>query len=158
MVKPVGGEGKKEAIEDIMVKNNFKPSDLFYIGDSITDVQPLRFARENHGVSVSFNGNEYAMREGEIAVISENTTITSILADIFNRKGTDTVLEFVNTYSENSELALNAEYVNKDLRDMLIEFELPIVEIVTPNNMEKLIKTSSDFRKKLRGESIGGLG
>ena len=58
---------------------------MFYIGDSITDVQPLKFANDNGGIAVSFNGNEYAIKEAEIAVMAENTTITSILADIFNK-------------------------------------------------------------------------
>ena len=58
-VKPVGGEAKKEAVLDIMAKNNFQARDLMYVGDSITDVEPLQFAKENGGIAVSFNGNEY---------------------------------------------------------------------------------------------------
>lgn len=158
MVKPVGGEGKKEAVLDIMSVNNFKPSDLFYIGDSITDVQPLRFANENSGVAVSFNGNKYAIQESEIAVIAENTTITSILADIFNKHGTDTVLDFTSSFTENPHNALESGYVNQELADKLMQSELPIVKIVNCNNMEELIRSSSNFRRKLRGESIGGLG
>lgn len=158
MVKPVGGEGKKEAVLDIINKNKFKPSDLFYIGDSITDVQPLRFANENNGVSVSFNGNEYAIKESEIAIIGGNTTITSILADVFNNNSTDTVREFVNAYSEDPLQALKVGYVNQTLADNLMKSELPIVKIVNSNNMKELIKASSNFRRKLRGESIGGLG
>ena len=158
MVHPVGGEGKKLAVLDIISKHGFKPSDLFYIGDSITDVQPLRFARENKGISVSFNGNEYAIKASEIAVLSENTTITSILADIFNYHGTSTVIEFVENYSKNPVKALRSEYVNADLKDILVKSELPIVKIVNPDNMEQLIKSSSIVRRNLRGESIGGLG
>jgi len=158
MVKPVGGEGKKEAVLEIMAKNSFKPSDLFYIGDSITDVQPLRFAKENSGVAVSFNGNEYAIQESEIAIIGGNTTITSIMADIFNNNNTDIVLEFVKAYSENPIQPLKAGYVNQTLTDNLMKSELPIVEIVNSNNIKELITASSNFRRKLRGESIGGLG
>lgn len=157
-VHPVGGEGKKQAVLDIISKNSFKPSDLFYIGDSITDVQPLSFARENKGISVSFNGNEYAIKESEIAVLAQNTTITSILADIFNSHGTTTVLEFVKQYSENPSKALKSDYVNGYLKDKLSKSELPTVEIVKSDNMEQLIKSSSIIRRKLRGESIGGLG
>jgi len=35
---------------------------------------------------------------------------------------------------------------------------LPKVQIVTAENMETLAKESSEFRKKVRGESIGRLG
>lgn len=158
MVRPVGGEGKKDAVLNIISKNGFNPSDLFYIGDSITDVQPLRFARENNGISVSFNGNEYAINESEIAVLSENTTITSILADIFNTHGTSTVLEFVELYSENPTKSLEADYVNGDLKNTITKSKLPTVEIVNTDNQEQLIKSSTLIRRKLRGESIGGLG
>jgi hypothetical protein len=35
---------------------------------------------------------------------------------------------------------------------------LPKVQIVTAENMEMLVKESSGFRKKVRGEAIGSLG
>jgi len=36
--------------------------------------------------------------------------------------------------------------------------KLPRVEIVTSQNMEKLMKESTSFRKTVRGEAIGKLG
>ena len=158
IVKPTGGEGKKEAVQDIISRYKLKAKDLFYIGDSITDVQPLRFANDNGGISVSFNGNEYAFKEAEIAVIAENTTITSILADIFNRYGTDNVFEFVVSYNDDPIKALESRFVNQSIAKKLMASPMPQVEIITCHNIENLIEKSSKFRKKLRGESIGGLG
>ena len=158
IVKPTGGEGKKEAVQDIISRFKLKATDLFYIGDSITDVQPLKFANDNGGIAVSFNGNEYAIKEAEIAVIADNTTITSVLADIFNRYGTDNVFEFVVSYSKDPEKALESKFVNPLLASKIMNTNLPEVEIITCHNMEDLIEKSSRFRKKLRGESIGGLG
>jgi energy-converting hydrogenase A subunit R len=159
VVNPIGGEGKKEAVLDIISRFKLKASDLFYIGDSITDVQPLKFANDNGGIAVSFNGNEYAIKESEIAVIADNTTITSLLADIFNRYGTDNVLEFAVSYSEDAMAALNTSFVNPKLAKQIMEAEnLPHVEIITCNNMDSLTEKSSEFRRNLRGESIGGLG
>jgi energy-converting hydrogenase A subunit R len=157
-VQPIGGEGKKDAVMDIISKNNLRGSDLLYIGDSITDVQPLRYANNEGGVSIAFNGNEFAIREADIAIMAENTIITSIIADLFNKYGTDSVMEFAISYSEDPDLALMAGHINQKLVSLLVEHELPEVEIVTCNNMERLIEMSSNFRKKLRGESIGGLG
>jgi energy-converting hydrogenase A subunit R len=97
-VKPVGGEAKKEAVLDIIQKNNFQPHELMYVGDSITDVEPLHFARENNGVAVSFNGNEYALKEASIALISDNTLITSIIADLFYRYDSKIVLKFSRSF------------------------------------------------------------
>jgi hypothetical protein len=36
--------------------------------------------------------------------------------------------------------------------------ELPKVQIVTAENKESLVKESREFRKKVRGESVGRLG
>ena len=35
---------------------------------------------------------------------------------------------------------------------------LPKVQIVTAENMEMLVRESSEFRKKVRGEAVGRLG
>ncbi len=157
-VKPIGGEGKKDAVLDIISQYHLKAQDLFYIGDSITDVQPLKFANDNGGIAVSFNGNKYAIEEAEIAVIADNTIITSVMADIFNKYGTDNVFEFVNEYNSDPEYALKSRFVNQKLGDKILLTRLPHVEMITCNNLEAIVKKSSEIRKNLRGESIGGLG
>lgn len=155
-VKTVGGENKKEAVQDIISRFKFKASDLMYVGDSITDVQPLRFAAENRGIGVSFNGNEYALNEAEIAVIADNNSILAVLADIFNSYNADTVLDFVVSYFKDPELAL--EGVNPQLAERVKKGKLPRMEIVTCENLDNLIEESTRFRKDLRGKAIGGLG
>ncbi|MDD3985603.1 MAG: hypothetical protein PHY59_06940 [Methanobacterium sp.] len=158
IIIPIGGEGKKAAVEDIMYKYGFNAEDLFYIGDSITDVQPLKFANDNHGISVSFNGNEYAIKEAEIAVIADNTIITSVLADIFNRYDRENVIKFIISYNEDPKKAFKVWNVNPSHLDILNTSPLPEVKIINPYNIKSLIDKSSNFRKKLRGKSIGGLG
>ena len=157
-VKPIGGEGKKDAVLDIISQYHLKAQDLFYIGDSITDVQPLKFANDNGGIAVSFNGNEYAIEEAEIAVIADNTTITSVMAEIFNKCGTDNVFEFVKDYTKDPEYALKSRFINQKLADKILSSKLPHVEMITCNNIDALIEKSSEIRRDLRGESIGGLG
>lgn len=156
-VKPVGGEAKKDAVLDIITKFNFKPQNLMYVGDSITDVEPLRFARQNDGVAVSFNGNEYALKEASIAIISDNTLITCIIIDLFNRYDSNVVLEFASLYGENSKHAVKKFDVNPELA-VELEKTNTIMKIITPENLDELIIDSSSFRKQVRGESIGGLG
>ncbi len=158
VVKPIGGEGKKEAVQDIISRYKLKAKDLFYIGDSITDVEPLKFANNSGGIAVSFNGNEYAIKEAEIAVMADNTTIISVLADIFNRYGTDNVLEFVLSFAGDPESALKSRFLNPVLVSKLLSTNLPQVELITCHNMDSIIEKSSQFRKKLRGDAIGGLG
>lgn len=155
--KPVGGEAKKEAVLDIINKNNFQPHDLIYVGDSITDVEPLRFARKNNGLAVSFNGNQYALNEASVAIISDNTVITSIITDLFYQYDSKEVLEFARSFGENPKKAVKEHNVNPELASKLNDTKTRM-ELVTPENLEQLKADSSKFRKKVRGESIGGLG
>lgn len=156
-VKPVGGVAKKEAVLDIMAKHNFQSRDLMYVGDSITDVEPLQFAKEQGGVAVSFNGNEYALDNASIAIISDNTVITSIIADMFNRYNRDVVLEFAASFEKDPEKAVEIHPVNPQLALKLTETNTRL-ELVTNENLEELKGDSCKFRKEVRGEAIGGLG
>ncbi|EKF85092.1 hypothetical protein [Methanobacterium formicicum] len=156
-VKPVGGEAKKEAVLDIMAQKDYQACDLMYVGDSITDVEPLQYARDNGGIAVSFNGNEFALDNASLAVISDNTTITSILADLFNRYDRDMVLEFASSFKKDPEKAVQDHPVNPQLAFKLAETNTRL-ELITPDNLEELKEDSCKFRKEVRGESIGGLG
>ena len=80
------------------------------------------------------------------------------MADIFNRYGTDNVFEFVKDYTKDPEYALKSRFVNQKLADKMLSSTLPHVEMITCNNIDDIIEKSSEIRKKLRGESIGGLG
>lgn len=156
-VNPVGGEAKKEAVLDIMEKRSFQANDLMYVGDSITDVQPLNFAKENGGIALSFNGNEFALDNASIAAISDNTVITSVIADLFNRYDLKVVQDFALSFEKDPEKAVQEHPLNPQLASKLVETNTRL-EMVTENNREELKEESSKFRKRVRGESIGGLG
>jgi energy-converting hydrogenase A subunit R len=157
-VNPVGGEGKKEAVIDIANKFGFENSDIMYVGDSITDVEPLRFTKEHGGLAISFNGNEYAIKEAEIAIMADNTVITAILADLFNRFGKDEVIKFIKSYMVNTEDALNNYPVNEKLKDAIKQVNLPKIAIINSENFEAVVNESKTFRRLVRGELIGALG
>lgn len=157
-VNPIGGEGKKEALIDIIKRFQFKSSDLMYVGDSITDVQPLEFAKNEGGLAVSFNGNEYAVREAEIAVMADNTLLISILADIFNKAGREGAIEFITAFSDDPQLALFNYPIDPQLANKFPSLDNATMEIVDEKNKEKVTEKSLEFRKKVRGEAIGGLG
>jgi energy-converting hydrogenase A subunit R len=156
-VKPVGGKAKKEAVLDIISKNHFLPHELIYIGDSITDVESLHFAQEHEALAISFNGNEYAIEEASIAIISDNTLITSIIADLFNQYNSEVVLEFAASFSRNPEVSISRYPINPEMALLLKETNTRL-EVVTCDNLELLKEESSQFRKQIRGETIGGLG
>jgi len=157
-VNPVGGSEKARAVEDIVEKTGSSLRDVMYVGDSITDVEPFRLVREKGGLTVSFNGNSYAVREAEVAVLSSNTIVISILADAFSKCGKTHVVKLVEEWSYS---ALERHGVAPALQKRVIELHpqaLLKVEIITSSNKERLMKESSAFRKTVRGEAIGRLG
>ena len=163
-VKTVGGNGKRLAIEDILKKHDLDANGIMYVGDSITDSEPLRFTRENNGLSISFNGNEYALREAEIAIISDDTIATSLLIDLHSKFSKEYVLEFVKSYSKDDDIkrVFESFRIGFALIDKFNEIfkgkNLPIIEIITKDNIKYLSKKSMEMRKSIRGKNIGSLG
>jgi len=156
-VNPIGGREKVNAIRDSLKKCNDSPSNVMYVGDSITDVEALSFVRESGGLTVSFNGNRYALEKAEIACISENTVTISILADAFLQGGKGGVVKLVENWGYD---AIRSGLVNKRLRERILSLypeELPLIEVVSKNNRDRLISQSERFRKSVRGEA-GSLG
>ena len=157
-VNPVGGGKKAETVKDAVRKISVSLADVMYVGDSITDIEALRLVRKNKGLAVSFNGNQYAVKNAEIAILSEYSIVTAIIADVFCRFGKQQVLSLVEGWRRE---ALKKSPTNKTLLSNLFKLypkELPKVKIVTSENMEILSRESSEFRKKVRGEAIGRLG
>ncbi len=157
-VVTVGGEQKAESIRDAAKRLDVGLANVIYVGDSITDVQALRLVRENGGLSVSFNGNFYAVKNAEVAVQSESNLVMAVIADLFYRLGKEQTLNVLDFWSIET-------LEQSDVKEALLEqfFKvyrdcLPKVQIVTPENMETITKESTAFRKKVRGVSIGRLG
>jgi energy-converting hydrogenase A subunit R len=154
----IGGSQKAEAVKDAVEGLRAQLSGVMYVGDSITDVEAFKLVRENGGLTVSFNGNQYAVKNAEVAVLSENSTVTAVIADVFCNVGKQQTLQVLENWSRET---LRKSAVSQPVLDKLFALypaALPKVQIVTAENMETLAKESSEFRKKVRGESIGRLG
>jgi energy-converting hydrogenase A subunit R len=157
-VNPVGGTEKAKAVRDIVDRLGCSLDRVMYVGDSITDVPPLRLVRESGGLSISFNGNDYAVRESEVAVLSGDTTVTSVLAEAFSRQGTEGAFRLVEEWGPSG---LKKFCGSPDLRERMLRLfsdGFPRVERITDDNVERLKRESSVFRKTVRGEAIGKLG
>ena len=154
----VGGEQKAQAIREIAKKLKVPLSSVMYVGDSITDVQAFQLVSESKGLTISFNGNNYAVKNSEVSIMSENNIVTAIIADVFLNHGKDQVLKIAKDWSiENlKQSPIDTSLLNRFFN--LFPKALPKVQIVTSKNREALIKESSEFRKKVRGEAVGRLG
>jgi energy-converting hydrogenase A subunit R len=157
-VNPVGGLEKAEAARKIAAENGCDLDSVMYVGDSITDVECFRLLRETGGLTVSFNGNGYAVREADIAVLSPNAIVIAVLADVFNRLGHDAIYRLTDDWSY---AAMEKHGVDPSLRwkmQSLFKKDLPKLNEITADNADAVAAESSAFRKLVRGEKVGSLG
>ena len=162
-INVVGGPGKKSAIDEIIDRDQINENEIFYIGDSITDVEPLAFAHENNGISVSFNGNEYPLKVAEIAIVSPSAITTAVIANIYLKEDKNQVLKFIDDYNTSDDYKkLFDDYEIDDIiKNKFFEVfdkDYPIIKIIDENNFEEILKVSKDMRNNIRGQDIGGLG
>ena len=159
----VGGEGKKSAIEKIIKRDGINVNQMLYIGDSITDVEPLEFAKNNDGISISFNGNEYPLNAAEIAIVSKSAIATAVVANVYADNDKRTVLKFIKDYnnSNDNEKLFDDYKINEDIKKeffSIFDEDYPIIQIITDKNYDDLLTKSKAMRNNIRGEDIGGLG
>jgi energy-converting hydrogenase A subunit R len=157
-VVTVGGEQKAKSICDAAKRAGVQLSEVMYVGDSITDVEAFRLVRENGGLTVSFNGNSYAVKNAEVAVLAESNLVTAVLADLFIRNGKAETLKVLKSWNSQT---LEKTGVDKALLKQFLSISsgcLPKAQIVTAQNMQTIEKESSAFRKKVRGVAVGRLG
>jgi energy-converting hydrogenase A subunit R len=157
-VDPRGGWKKADTVKEIVGNLASDFVDTMYIGDSITDAESLELVRRNGGLAISFNGNEYAVRKAEIAVLSESTGITSFLAYAFSQFGKKHVLDLIEKWDTST---LEKHVIDAGMQGKIAKTCLatsPQAEIVTSRNVDRLIEESCAIRKKVRGEAIGTLG
>ncbi|MBE6501500.1 MAG: hypothetical protein E7Z79_03560 [Methanobrevibacter thaueri] len=162
-VEVVGGQGKKLAIDRIIERDGIDTGEILYIGDSITDVEPLEFARRNNGISISFNGNEYPLKVAEIAVVSPSAVTTAVIANIYAEHDKEKVLEFIKDYniSQDLEKLFDDYNIDEEIKNRffsVFDDDCPVIQIVTDENFEDILKVSKEMRNNIRGQEIGELG
>jgi energy-converting hydrogenase A subunit R len=155
---PIGGYQKAEAIKDITRKMNTSIENVIYFGDSITDVEALSLVTEKGGLAVSFNGNQYAITNSKVAVMSNSNLVTAVITDLFCNSGREETVKILKNWSAKT---LKKSGLNEDLLSLFLNTSrenLPKIQILTPENIDLLIKESTAFRKSVRGEAVGRLG
>jgi len=86
-VNPVGGREKALAVEKIAKTEGSELRDVFYVGDSITDVEAFRMVKAGGGFALSFNGNDWAVKEASFAVTAQTALPIGWLAVLFVNQG-----------------------------------------------------------------------
>jgi len=165
-VKPLGGFRKYQALLDFLKEEKKELQECEAIGDSITDWVMLMKTKEAGGLAISFNGNEYAIRNSNIAVISETCLITPIVIDVFRKKGLSAVEELARnwTYKRLKKAAME-NWLDPLLFETLMHSisqkskkTFPLAVWITDENLGEIIRRSMQMRKTVRGATVGSLG
>ena len=165
-IKPLGGYRKYQAVLDFLKEKNEELGSSVVIGDSITDWVMLKKTKEAGGLAISFNGNEYAIRNANVALISDNCLIIPIIIDLFKRKGASKVKEITENFSyERIKEAVAAGWIDSRILEAIethyegcLQSEFPIAIWVSEEMLEEIIAKSLEMRRKVRGITVGALG
>jgi predicted HAD superfamily phosphohydrolase len=144
-VHPVGGGQKLAALEEIVAAEGVEGGGVMYVGDSITDTPPLAAVKRWGGVSLSFNGNGYAIAAAEFAAASPDAEVQAQLAKSFAEGGRDAVEAAVRSWPQPKQ----GQPVRGRAR--------ATVGLVAEER-EKLAEASAAARLAVRGERVARLG
>ena len=144
-VRPVGGGMKLAALEGIVAAEGVEGAGVMYVGDSITDAPPLAAVKAWGGVSLSFNGNAYALEAAEFAAASSDAAVAAELAKAFAGGGRDGVEAAVRAWPQPKE---GEQPAGRARARVGLVAEEP----------EALAEASAAARWSVRGERIARLG
>lgn len=94
-MRVVGGQRKIEAMERIAGELGAGIGDSIVVGDSITDMKMLEYVKEKGGISVAFNGNQYAIPHSSIALATTDMRNLQRITDAWEEGGKTKVVERV---------------------------------------------------------------
>jgi predicted HAD superfamily phosphohydrolase len=144
-VHPVGGGQKLAALEAIVAAEGVPRSAVMYVGDSITDAPPLEAVKAWGGVSLSFNGNGYALAAAEFAAASPDADVQARLARAFAGGGRDAVEAAVRSWP-------------KPKKGMAPTGRARARVGLVAEEPDALAEASAAMRRSVRGERVAGLG
>jgi predicted HAD superfamily phosphohydrolase len=142
-VNAVGGKRKKEVVK--RYADDYGLEEIIAIGDSISDHAMLEWVKKR-GIAVSFNGNEYAIKHSNVAVVSSTAFGEVAIVDAFMKRGVDGVIKFIESGK--------TDVINPEIAKHIKKSKFYLLEDV---DTEEIIDESKNMRKKLRGNA-GKLG
>ena len=137
---------------DIRRQTNIDLDSTFYLGSDNTDFQSLDLVRDAGGVSVAFNGTDFAVRGSTIAILSKDSTVGAVFAEQFFSRGIESVLDLARNWDR--KYLKEAEFPDRNLVDAMLAAhprKLPEVYIVDRKNVDEIAARSAEYRKKVLG-------
>ena len=149
-MKVMGGNEKAFALMDMRRATNVDLDSAAYIGSNGTDYPAMDIVRDNDGLSISFNGDGYAVKGSNIAVMSPNPVVAAVLVAEFYLEGMEGVLALIDSW-DRDKLSKRGCSDRHLMNTLLRTFpsKLPDVVAVNEENEDDVIRESERFRRKL---------
>ncbi len=128
-----------------------------FVGGDDTDYQCLDLVRDAGGVSVSFNGSDFAVRGSSVAVLSPDATVVAVLATLFHYRGLEAILDLAANW--NRDYLRKCEFPDRNVMDRMLAAHprrLPEVYAVDRDNVDEVAQKSAERRRKMlrRGPQV----
>ena len=133
----IGGRRKVLAVEKIARHHKIYLQDLIFVGDSITDTAALQVVDVAGGLSISFNGNKFAIPYATIAVAGTSLLILDLVFTAWEKGGRVEVKTLVDRLTQEG-TGQDGDYV-----------WLPSLN---PSTLHSTIKRHAQIRNKVRGD------
>lgn len=161
-VKVRGGKRKEAAIEDISKRTSVPISEMIAIGDSITDINMLQRLKDEGGIAISFNGNNFTISHSNVAITTPNNLG---LLPIFQNK--HNLPEFLKNWEsdykkfQDTPNNINDGLLSKECKAFFIKHDF-VPQIMDLNNktnkeLDEIVENQKKMRKQVRGWA-GNLG
>lgn len=148
----IGSNEKAYTLLEIRRRTSIELDGTAYIGSDTSDYQGMELVNESGGLSMSFNGEDFAVRGSNIAVLSNDCTVAAVILQEFYNSGIEAVLDLAENWNEDYIRSRN--FSDPYLVDAMLEEnpkKLPEVYAVNRDNVDDIAKRSSAYRKKMLG-------
>ena len=163
-ISVVGGQRKVTALRKFAEESGVGLDEVVVVGDSITDYKMLQLVKEEGGIAVVFNGNEYAIPHANVAMATPDQRTLLIITSAFVKGRKEEVFKVVKTLEKQGvektpEDLLPVEVMNiigsKNIKAKPPRFHL--IEGADKDKIDEVISIHKDMRSYMRGEA-GKLG
>jgi len=137
---------------DIRRQSNIDLDNTMYVGSSRTDFQSMDLVKDYNGLSVAFNGADYAVRGANIAILSNDATVGAVFAQEFYNGGIQSAMDLAANWDR--KYLKKADFADRRLLDTMLSIhprKLPEVYLVDRDNVDEVAEKSDVYRKKILG-------
>ncbi len=141
---------KAYALLEIIRKSAIGMDDTVVVGTGNSDYQALDLVRDSSGLAIAYNGEEYAVRGSNVAVLGDSPITVAVLANEFYNGGIESVFTMVRNWDRDY-LSTHA-CCDRNLMDRFLEKyprTLPKVMLVDRKSAPGIIAESAEYRKKV---------